>query len=96
MMVYFLTEPENEQEVCKKIWQPGKCTSLLTKYTYNKEAGMCRPMLYNGCLGNSNSFDSIEECNNTCGKSLANYVILLRNAFEILKNSKARACYIQL
>ncbi|XP_031555970.1 uncharacterized protein LOC116292758 [Actinia tenebrosa] len=59
--------PEGEQSVCKKIWQPGKCSSLLTKYTYDKDTGTCRSMLYNGCLGNSNSFDSLEDCNNTCG-----------------------------
>ncbi|KAK3734484.1 hypothetical protein QZH41_000097, partial [Actinostola sp. cb2023] len=63
-----ICEPEGEENVCKKIWEPGQCTSLLTKYTYDKDSGSCHPMLYNGCLGSRNSFDSIEECSSTCNK----------------------------
>ncbi|VDM59150.1 unnamed protein product [Angiostrongylus costaricensis] len=40
-------------------------------FYYDARTGACQPMLYRGCGGNENKFDSAAECNEICGKKKA-------------------------
>lgn len=44
----------------------GRCNLNLPKYYFDRNFGTCLPFLYGGCQGNSNNFDTHEECQDRC------------------------------
>ncbi|CAL4123243.1 unnamed protein product, partial [Meganyctiphanes norvegica] len=42
------------------------CAGFMRKWTYNSEAGECQQIVYGGCGGTENLFNTIEECQNAC------------------------------
>ncbi|KAL1444072.1 hypothetical protein MTO96_030056 [Rhipicephalus appendiculatus] len=44
------------------------CRGLIPRYYYNPAAGNCSLFYYGGCEGNENNFETIEECEETCGE----------------------------
>lgn len=38
----------------------------LVRYGYSNEKGACIAFTYTGCGGNDNTFESMDECRNTC------------------------------
>ncbi|XP_013421567.1 kunitz-type U19-barytoxin-Tl1a [Lingula anatina] len=44
------------------------CNTYTKKYYYDKDNGVCKHFYYNRCGGNSNNFNSIEECSDQCSK----------------------------
>ncbi|XP_028618722.1 tissue factor pathway inhibitor isoform X2 [Grammomys surdaster] len=45
---------------------PGICRGFMTRYFYNNQSKQCEKFKYGGCLGNSNNFETLDECKNTC------------------------------
>ncbi|PAV61571.1 hypothetical protein WR25_03124 [Diploscapter pachys] len=43
----------------------GKATTV-QRFYYNAVAKKCQPFQYYGCNGNSNNFDTVDDCKNTC------------------------------
>jgi len=52
---------------CEPEKAPGKCRGFQKKYFHNKNAKKCQEFIYTGCQGNENNYDSLDECEATCG-----------------------------
>ncbi|XP_060548711.1 actinia tenebrosa protease inhibitors-like [Pantherophis guttatus] len=48
--------------------KPGPCPAVHHRYFYNRSQGRCQLFLY-GCMGNTNNFRSMSECQRACGRS---------------------------
>lgn len=46
----------------------GNCEALHKKYYFDTGSGRCREFTYGGCGGNSNRFDTLDECRRICGR----------------------------
>ena len=46
--------------------QTGMCRAALPRFFFNSETGSCESFLYGGCGGNSNNFDTKDDCLNSC------------------------------
>ena len=44
----------------------GRCRATQTRHYYNPETRQCEQFVYGGCLGNTNNFESMEECETSC------------------------------
>lgn len=44
----------------------GSCRAYLTRYYFNKDTENCESFIYGGCRGNSNNFNSLEDCEAVC------------------------------
>ena len=53
----------------------GPCTNNTLRCYYNYAVGRCQQFTYGGCDGNQNSFDTLYNCLQQCGKCF----ILIRN-----------------
>jgi len=65
---------ENEYRViCSQRREPGPCRGAFQKWYFNSAANECQRFNFGGCRGNSNNFNSYEECVKVCaGNSPAN------------------------
>ncbi|XP_027414009.1 trophoblast Kunitz domain protein 1-like [Bos indicus x Bos taurus] len=46
----------------------GGCNSMMTRYFYNAQTGLCEQFAYGGCEGNGNNFEKLEDCLKTCSQ----------------------------
>ncbi|XP_077192222.1 uncharacterized protein LOC143836618 [Paroedura picta] len=53
---------------CRLPPERGPCKASLTHYYYDVGRKACVKFTYGGCGGNSNNFETKEECEKTCGK----------------------------
>jgi len=44
----------------------GSCNQSLARWAFNPEMRKCQPFYYNGCDGNTNNFNTVEECESKC------------------------------
>ena len=51
---------------CQEPMLGGQCYSDLLRFFYDHESGECRAFTYGGCSGNSNNFETQEECYEFC------------------------------
>lgn len=52
--------------VCHIPPEAGPCRSSIEKWFYNPTKGCCEKFTYGGCQGNSNNFQTYEECRASC------------------------------
>ncbi|XP_066300254.1 uncharacterized protein [Branchiostoma lanceolatum] len=57
--------PPREQR-CSLQPDVGPCRGFYRRFYYSIQAGACKPFGYGGCLGNTNNFRTVEDCENTC------------------------------
>ncbi|XP_015275338.1 PREDICTED: kunitz-type serine protease inhibitor nigrescinin-1-like, partial [Gekko japonicus] len=53
---------------CRLPAERGPCTMAFVRYYYNVDQKRCIQFTYGGCHGNSNNFETKEECKKSCGK----------------------------
>ncbi|CAI9154736.1 unnamed protein product [Rangifer tarandus platyrhynchus] len=46
----------------------GSCNTMMTRYFYNAQTGLCEQFVYGGCEGNANNFEKLEDCMKTCSQ----------------------------
>jgi hypothetical protein len=54
---------------CQQPLETGSCNAYFPKYGFNPTNRYCQRFIYGGCGGNDNSFDTLSECEATCGGS---------------------------
>lgn len=54
-------------DFCKLDADPGPCMGYFRKYYFDQHEGKCKEFIYGGCSGNKNNFQTIGECQSTCG-----------------------------
>ncbi len=52
---------------CTAEFEPGPCEGAFPVYWHNPETGQCENMVWGGCGGNSNRYETLAECEETCG-----------------------------
>ncbi|CAL1298900.1 unnamed protein product [Larinioides sclopetarius] len=52
---------------CEIPSNPGDCEALITRFYYDSVEERCKEFIYGGCGGNSNNFETEEECKAICG-----------------------------
>ena len=51
---------------CSQPAETGHCRALFPRYFFNATSGKCAEFVYGGCEGNSNNFESLDECRGEC------------------------------
>ncbi|XP_028514961.1 tissue factor pathway inhibitor [Exaiptasia diaphana] len=51
---------------CSLPADPGPCFGSLEHYFYNTQTRHCEPFIYGGCQGNTNNFEALTTCHQTC------------------------------
>ncbi|KAL4220846.1 Serine peptidase inhibitor [Mactra antiquata] len=54
-------------QTCNLPKDRGTCTGFFVQYYYNNQTCQCEQFVYGGCHGNENRFETIEDCQGTCG-----------------------------
>ncbi|KAM4654580.1 collagen alpha-1(VII) chain [Amazona ochrocephala] len=61
-------QPVMGAEPCSLPLDEGGCRRYTLRWYHSQRGAECRPFVYSGCGGNSNRFDSREECELRCGQ----------------------------
>lgn len=68
------TQPIDANSVPQQCHQPketGRCFALFYRFAYNLDKRACEQFIYGGCAGNSNNFETLEQCEQICLGKLA-------------------------
>uniref|UniRef100_A0A1I7XIJ1 ADAM_spacer1 domain-containing protein n=1 Tax=Heterorhabditis bacteriophora TaxID=37862 RepID=A0A1I7XIJ1_HETBA len=63
----------NHQDACTLPKVQGPCSGKHTYYFFNAASQECETFVYGGCLGNTNRFSTIEECQARCTRPTPPY-----------------------
>uniref|UniRef100_A0A9J8B021 Si:ch211-62a1.3 n=1 Tax=Cyprinus carpio carpio TaxID=630221 RepID=A0A9J8B021_CYPCA len=58
--------PKDDSNTCQLIVDPGTCSNFSVKWYFNIRSDECFQFWYGGCDGNSNRFNTQEECEISC------------------------------
>lgn len=70
-------EPSSQEIVarprarCALPIKTGPCRAYFPRYAFDTSVGRCVQFIYGGCQGNSNNFESYEECRDSCERFTA-------------------------
>ncbi|XP_048059794.1 collagen alpha-6(VI) chain-like isoform X2 [Megalobrama amblycephala] len=59
-------DPSIFEDICQLEYNAGTCSKFAVKWHFNASSGECAPFWYGGCEGNSNRFNTQEDCENHC------------------------------
>ena len=67
---FYLTDLNNKLFVaCHQPKAEGtQCKTPSERYFFNPQSGKCESFVYGGCDGNKNNYESLAECESSCGK----------------------------
>ncbi|KAM9683367.1 trophoblast Kunitz domain protein 1-like [Dama dama] len=60
--------PTSKPAFCLEPKVTGGCNTMMTRYFYNAQTGLCEQFVYSGCEGNANNFEKLEDCMKTCSQ----------------------------
>ena len=55
-------------DACSLPWDPGSCDDTLRRFAFDAAAGRCTAVVYGGCEGNANRFESLQACAEACDR----------------------------
>ena len=61
---------EAVSDACDMPAETGVCRGFFPRYYFDRTTGTCQKFVYGGCGGNENNFETIEDCQQRCGKCL--------------------------
>ena len=61
-MIYFPVS-----DICSQKRDSGICPGNVPRFYFSKTLGMCQLFSYGGCGGNSNNFETLDQCVAHCG-----------------------------
>lgn len=61
-----LTCPVQTRNPCLHPKESGPCLAAINRFHFDPDSRKCEPFYWGGCNPNSNNFETIEECQNTC------------------------------
>ncbi|MXQ86684.1 hypothetical protein E5288_WYG012958 [Bos mutus] len=61
-------EAASKPALCLEPKVTGGCNAVMTRYFYNAQTGLCEQFVYDGCEGNGNNFEKLEDCLKTCSQ----------------------------
>ncbi|KAI9529027.1 hypothetical protein NQZ68_015794 [Dissostichus eleginoides] len=53
-------------QICRLPKEKGPCRAHLSRYFFNTTTMQCEPFYYGGCEGNSNRFQDLKSCKESC------------------------------
>lgn len=53
-------------DTCQQPMDTGPCRGNIPRWYFDKDSKQCLEFLYGGCQGNTNNFESREECQKSC------------------------------
>ncbi|XP_072329125.1 mambaquaretin-5-like [Scyliorhinus torazame] len=56
----------SEQDPCLLPLDEGTCSRYTLRWYYHRKTDKCRPFIYSGCTGNTNRFQTQEDCEQRC------------------------------
>lgn len=59
---------QSPEELCYATVDPGTCSDQIDAWYYNPLSQKCETFKYTGCGGNSNRYQSEEQCERSCGR----------------------------
>ena len=65
------SEEDSEEDICSLppvLPGPMGCLAFIPKWSYSRSEGGCVQLIYGGCRGTENLFDSEEQCEERCGQ----------------------------
>ncbi|KAI9565498.1 hypothetical protein GHT06_009290 [Daphnia sinensis] len=77
---------------CSMPMRIGPCRMSLEKFYYDAEKNDCLLFFYGGCKGNSNQFDTAEECRQTCGVKPKTSIAMEQPNQDIARAAKQNVC----
>ncbi|XP_078313590.1 uncharacterized protein LOC111130469 isoform X3 [Crassostrea virginica] len=57
---------EKGQDTCQQPMDTGPCRGNIPRWYFDKDSKQCLEFLYGGCQGNTNNFETREECQKSC------------------------------
>uniref|UniRef100_K1PKN2 Papilin n=1 Tax=Magallana gigas TaxID=29159 RepID=K1PKN2_MAGGI len=54
------------QETCQQPMDTGPCRGNIPRWYFDRQSNQCLEFLYGGCQGNTNNFETREECQKSC------------------------------
>ncbi len=78
---------ETKQSSCNLPRDPGPCRRYETRWFHDSSSNTCAQFTYGGCGGNSNNFESREQCERTCGGEHLGELDLSLEPFPLSNNS---------
>ncbi|BHF80771.1 serine-type endopeptidase inhibitor activity [Sparganum proliferum] len=61
------TGVEGRLDPCLMPIKSGMCRARIPMYAFNAQLGVCEEFIYGGCGGNLNRFETLEDCEMSCG-----------------------------
>lgn len=64
---------EEAKYICGLEKEMGQCRGFMPRWHFNSKTKMCLQFIYTGCRGNSNNFETYEDCMKVCETPLRSY-----------------------
>ena len=75
--------------ICKQEIETGSCTESHPRWGFNEQLRTCVPFYYSGCEGNSNSFETQEECESKCPSAFPPELEVVSKILNVEEGSEA-------
>ncbi|KAK8392656.1 hypothetical protein O3P69_014824 [Scylla paramamosain] len=72
------------------------CTAFIPKWTYSKTEGACIRIVYGGCRGTANLFDTEDQCKAACPSTTTITIPQTRRTYALAKSNAGGRCQLPI